>query len=106
MSIPAGILLEKFTEKPVLIVSFALAVDASLFFAMMPLFHVAIVFIFFNRHWNGNASSCNQSVIKNGGRGRTFRIFFSTRTIVFGLASYISPNLFLPCYEFKTASGS
>src|SRR5215468_6310246 len=40
MSIPAGILLEKFTEKPVLIVSFALALIGSFVFAMKPLFGI------------------------------------------------------------------
>src|SRR5207237_7634579 len=43
MSIPSGILLEKYTEKPVLIVSFAIALLASFLFALFPVFIVALV---------------------------------------------------------------
>src|SRR5262245_12466932 len=46
MSIPAGILLEKYAEKPVLVGSFALAFLASLFFALFPIYRLALVSLF------------------------------------------------------------
>src|SRR5206468_9746481 len=46
MSIPSGVLLEKYTEKPVLIISFALALVASFLFAMKPVLNIALLSLF------------------------------------------------------------
>jgi fucose permease len=46
MSIPAGMLIERIGEKPVLIGSFALALAGSLFLALYPRFGVALTSLF------------------------------------------------------------
>ena len=46
MSIPAGMLLERWREKPVIIAAFALAFCGSLFFASLPTFGVALTSLF------------------------------------------------------------
>jgi fucose permease len=46
MSIPAGILAEKYSEKPVLIAAFVLAFLGALLFAMVPRFGVFLVSLF------------------------------------------------------------
>jgi len=46
MSIPAGFLVELFTEKPVMIVSFLAAALGSLSFALFPRYNVAVVSLF------------------------------------------------------------
>src|ERR1700684_2540124 len=43
MSIPAGFLVERFTEKPVMVVSFLVGTLGSLSFALFPAYCVAIV---------------------------------------------------------------
>ena len=45
-SIPAGILVEKYTEKPVLLASFVLAFAGSVLFASIPSFPVAMISLF------------------------------------------------------------
>ena len=46
MSIPAGMLLERWREKPVIVAAFALAFCGSLFFASVPTFGVALTSLF------------------------------------------------------------
>src|SRR5262245_32357655 len=46
MSIPAGVLLERFTEKPVMIISFALALAGSFLFAISPVYSIALISLF------------------------------------------------------------
>src|SRR5215813_13217650 len=46
MSIPAGVLLERFSEKPVMIVSFALALIGSFLFALIPVYSIALLSLF------------------------------------------------------------
>src|SRR5262252_1850571 len=43
MSIPAGFLVERFTEKPVMILAFLAATLGSLSFAVLPRYNVAVV---------------------------------------------------------------
>src|SRR4030042_1282517 len=46
MSIPAGILVEKYTEKPVLIAAFVLAFMGALLFVLFPKFGIALLSLF------------------------------------------------------------
>src|SRR6185295_12488065 len=46
MSIPAGMLLERFREKPVMIAAFAAAFVGSLLFATTPSYQIALVSLF------------------------------------------------------------
>ena len=46
MSIPAGMLLERYREKPVMVAAFALAFAGSLLFASIPKFEIALASLF------------------------------------------------------------
>src|ERR1700693_4670570 len=46
MSIPAGVLVERFTEKPVMVAAFLVGTLGSLSFALFPAYRVAIVSLF------------------------------------------------------------
>src|ERR1044071_3137678 len=46
MSIPSGVLIEKYSEKTVLIAGFVLATVAALVFAIVPTFQVALISLF------------------------------------------------------------
>ena len=94
MSIPAGILLEKFTEKPILIASFVIALVASLFFAMMPVFQVALVSFFSIGIGMAMLQVAINPLLRTAGGEEHFAFFSVLGQLVFGLASYISPKIY------------
>ena len=94
MSIPAGILLEKFTEKPILIASFVIALVASLFFAMMPVFHVALVSFFSIGIGMAMLQVAINPLLRTAGGEEHFAFFSVLGQLLFGLASYISPKVY------------
>src|SRR5688572_16968758 len=94
MSIPSGVLIEKYSEKTVLIAGFMLASLAALIFAIFPTFEIALLSLFsigigmamlqvvinpLLRHAGGEAHFAYNSVLAN---------FF------FGAASFLSPLLY------------
>lgn len=59
MSIPSGVLIEKYSEKTVTLAGFILAFAAALLFALFPTFEVALCSLFFHRHRHGYATGRN-----------------------------------------------
>ena len=94
MSIPAGILLEKFTEKPVLLVSFALALVGSLVFAMKPLFGIYWFSLFSIGVGMAMLQVAINPLLRTAGGEEHFAFFSVFGQLVFGLASYISPLIY------------
>lgn len=94
MSIPAGILLEKFTEKPVLIASFALAFAASLLFGLMPVFSVALLSLFSIGVGMTMLQVAINPLLRTAGGEEHFAFFSVMGQLVFGLASFISPWIY------------
>jgi fucose permease len=94
MSIPAGILLEKFTEKPVLIASFAIALAASFFFATLPIFQVALISFFSIGIGMAMLQVAINPLLRTAGGEEHFAFFSVLGQLVFGLASYISPKIY------------
>jgi fucose permease len=94
MSIPAGILLEKFTEKPVLIASFALALGASLLFALMPVYRVALTSFFTIGIGMAMLQVAINPLLRTAGGEEHFAFFSVMAQLVFGGASYISPYIY------------
>jgi len=71
LSIPTGFLVELWGEKWVMLVSFAVALVGSLFFALLPVYHVSLVSLFLI----GGSMAALQVAINppaRCGRGRTF----------------------------------
>ena len=94
MSIPAGILLEKFTEKPVIIASFVLAFLGSLLFAMVPVFSVALTSLFLIGIGMAMLQVAINPLLRTAGGEEHFAFFSVLGQLVFGLASFISPNIY------------
>jgi fucose permease len=94
MSIPSGILLEKFTEKPVLIISFVLALMGSLLFALFPIFSVALVSLFSIGIGMAMLQVAINPLLRTAGGEEHFAFFSVMAQLVFGLASFISPSIY------------
>jgi fucose permease len=58
MSVPAGLMIEKYSEKAVMISAFILAFAGALLFALFPRFSVALPSLF-NRNRYGDTSGCH-----------------------------------------------
>lgn len=94
MSIPSGTLLEKFTEKPVLIASFAIAFAASILFAMAPVFSVALISLFSIGIGMAMLQVAINPLLRTAGGEEHFAFFSVLGQLVFGLASFISPWIY------------
>ena len=94
MSIPAGILLERFTEKPVLLASFGLALAGSLLFALSPVFAVALVSLFSIGFGMAMLQVAINPLLRTAGGEEHFAFFSVLGQLVFGLASFISPHIY------------
>jgi fucose permease len=94
MSIPAGVLLEKYTEKPVLVGSFALAFLGSLFFALFPIYRVALVSLFSIGIGMAMLQVAINPLLRTAGGEEHFAFFSVLGQLVFGLASFLSPWIY------------
>jgi fucose permease len=94
MSIPAGVLIEKYSEKTVLVVSFALACAASLLFSLMPHFRVALISLFSIGIGMAMLQVAINPLLRTAGGEEHFAFFSVLGQLVFGLASFISPQIY------------
>lgn len=94
MSIPAGILLEKYTEKPILIASFVLAFAGSLLFALSPVFSVALLSLFSIGIGMAMLQVAINPLLRTAGGEEHFAFFSVMGQLVFGLASFLSPWIY------------
>lgn len=94
MSIPAGVLLEKYTEKPVLLASFAVAFAAALLFALSPVYSVALVSLFSIGIGMAMLQVAINPLLRTAGGEEHFAFFSVMAQLVFGLASFISPWIY------------
>ena len=94
MSIPAGVLVERFTEKPVMVAAFLIGRLGSLSFALFPRYRVAIVSLFLI----GAGMATLQVAVNPRQRvagGEEHYAFSSTLAqLVFGSASFVSPRIY------------
>ena len=94
MSIPAGILIEKFSEKFVLILAFLLAFGGAIIFVFFTSFAIALFSSVHDRLGDGDVTSSYKSIIACGGRRRTFAFNSVLAQLFFGGASFLSPMLY------------
>jgi fucose permease len=94
MSIPAGVLIEKYSEKTVLVVSFGLACAASLLFSLLPQFHVALISLFSIGIGMAMLQVAINPLLRTAGGEEHFAFFSVLGQLVFGLASFISPQIY------------
>jgi fucose permease len=94
MSIPAGVLIEKYSEKTVLVFSFGLACAASLLFSLLPHFRVALVSLFSIGIGMAMLQVAINPLLRTAGGEEHFAFFSVLGQLVFGLASFLSPQIY------------
>ncbi len=94
MSIPAGILAEKYTEKPVMIGAFILAFVAALIFALVPGFRVFLGSLFTIGLGFAMLQVIINPLLRTSGGEANFAFYSAMAQLVFGLASFLSPQLY------------
>src|SRR6266850_789550 len=94
MSIPAGFLVEQFTEKPVMIVSFLAATLGSLSFALFPRYNIAVMSLFAIGAGMATLQVAINPLLRVAGGEEHYAFNSALAQLVFGSASFISPRIY------------
>jgi MFS transporter, FHS family, L-fucose permease len=94
MSIPAGFLVERFTEKPVMVLSFLAGAVGSLSFALFPGYHVAIVSYFTIGAGMAVLQVAINPLLRVSGGEQHYAFNSTLAQLVFGSASFVSPRIY------------
>lgn len=94
MSIPAGMLIERFNEKPVLVASFVLAFLGSALFASKPVYAIALFSLFTIGIGVAMLQVAINPLLRVAGGEENFAFYGVMAQLIFGLASFISPKIY------------
>jgi fucose permease len=94
MSIPAGMLLERFREKPVMVAAFASALAGSLLFATTPKYEIALVSLFLIGIGMTMLQVAINPLLRVAGGEEHFAAYSVAAQLVFGGASFVSPFVY------------
>ena len=94
MSIPAGVLLDRFGQKPILIAAFVLAFGGSFLFASMPTFTVALMSLFMIGIGMTMTQVAINPLLRVAGGEEHFAFYSVMGQLVFGSASFLSPHVY------------
>lgn len=94
MSIPAGMLLERFREKPVMLAAFACAFAGSLLFATTPRYTIALVSLFLIGIGMTMLQVAINPLLRVAGGEEHFAANSVAAQLVFGGASFLSPFVY------------
>jgi fucose permease len=94
MSIPSGMLLERHGEKLVIAGAFLLACAGSLAFAMVPDFRTALGSLFVIGAGMATLQVAINPLLRVAGGDAQFAFYSVMAQLVFGLASFISPQIY------------
>lgn len=94
MSIPSGILMEKYSEKAVLIAGFILALVAALMFAIVPTFQIALLSLFSIGIGMAMLQVVINPLLRHTGGEEHFAFNSVLANFFFGAASFLSPLLY------------
>lgn len=95
MSIPAGILIEKYSEKPNLIGAFVLGLAGALLFALFPSYTVAVVSLFMIGIGMAVLQVAINPLLRVSGGEAHFAFYSAMAQLIFGLASFLSPLVYM-----------
>src|SRR5215469_16823487 len=93
-SIPAGFLIDRFTEKPVMIAAFLAALGGALGFALHPTFAVAMVSLFTIGAGMAMLQVAINPLLRVAGGEEHFAFNSAFAQFVFGAASFLSPLVY------------
>ncbi len=106
MSIPAGFWVERFTEKPVMIVAFAVATVGALSFAFHPTYSVALRSFFVIGAGMATLQTAINPLLRVAGGEEHFAFNSAFAQLIFGSASFISPRIYSYLVENLNRPGS
>ncbi len=94
VSIPAGLLVERWGEKRMMVLAFLMAFAGALGFALLPRFHVYIVSLFTIGAGMAALQVVINPLLRVAGGEEHFAFNSVMGQLVFGLASFISPQMY------------
>lgn len=94
MSIPAGFLVERFGEKPVMISAFLAGTMGSLSFAFHPAYEVAVVSLFVMGSGMATLQTAVNPLLRVAGGEEHFAFNSAFAQLIFGSASFLSPYMY------------
>jgi MFS transporter, FHS family, L-fucose permease len=94
MSIPVGFLVDRFGEKPVLVVSFVAALAGSLSFALMPTYVIALMSLFLIGSGMAALQVAINPLLRVAGGEEHFAFNEAFAQLIFGVASFLSPLIY------------
>ena len=94
MSIPSGMLVERYREKAVIAAAFAVAFAGSLAFALVPRFAVGLPSLFLIGIGMAMLQVAINPLLRVAGGEKHFAFFSVAAQLVFGLASFLSPHVY------------
>jgi fucose permease len=106
MSIPAGFWVERFTEKPVMIVAFVVATAGALTFAVHPTYSVALRSFFVIGAGMATLQTAINPLLRVAGGEEHFAFNSAFAQLIFGSASFVSPRIYSYLVENFNRPGS
>jgi fucose permease len=94
MSIPSGMLVERYREKPVITAAFGIACAGSLAFALFPNYRVALASLFFIGIGMATLQVAVNPLLRVAGGEQHFAFNSVLAQLIFGLASFFSPQVY------------
>jgi MFS transporter, FHS family, L-fucose permease len=94
MSIPAGFLVERFAEKPVMVAAFVAAAIGSMGFALFPNYKVAVISLFVIGAGMAILQVAINPLLRVSGGEEHFAFNEVLAQLFFGTASFISPHIY------------
>ena len=94
MSIPAGFMVERFGEKPVMILSFLAGTLGSLSFALFPRYGVAVFSLFLIGAGMATLQVAINPLLRVAGGEEHYAFNSALAQLVFGSASFLSPRIY------------
>jgi len=94
MSIPAGMLVERYREKRVMLAAFLMALAGALFFASVPRFSVALTSLFLIGIGMAILQVAINPLLRVAGGEEHFAFNSVFAQLIFGLASFLSPKVY------------
>jgi MFS transporter, FHS family, L-fucose permease len=94
MSIPAGFLVERFSEKSVMVAAFLAGTAGSLSFALHPSYRVAVASLFVIGSGMATLQTAINPLLRVAGGEEHFAFNSAFAQLIFGIASFISPHIY------------
>jgi MFS transporter, FHS family, L-fucose permease len=94
MSIPAGMLLEKYNEKKIMVAAFLVAAAGAFLFALVPVYSIAIVSLFLIGFGMSMLQVAINPLLRTSGGEEHFAFNSVFAQLFFGGASFLSPQVY------------